>query len=143
MINYQPLAMSMKKKGISFAELKRITGRNDGALKNAFCNGVYIKTSTLEVICDSLNCDINDVIEYKPGDQKGLGKIKDPSVNWPLVEIKLKEKRYSLTSASIKILGKSPNYLTMRRSRKSSLPYAVLKEIASVCECNFDIFISD
>lgn len=143
MISYLPLAKLMKEKNINFAELKRITGRNDGSLKIALCDGRYIKTSTLATICKTLNCNIEDVISWEPGKQKGLGKAKKVFINWEVLSDDLISNGTNLTNASSSLLSRSLNYLTGKRRDNKPLLLSELKVLANYCKTDFNKYISE
>lgn len=141
MISYLPLAQLLKQRGITLSDLKKITGRDDGSLKIALCDGKYIKTSTLGIICKSLKCKISDVISWQPGEQKGLGKAKKVYVNWDLLSDSLEARGTNLTKISINLLKRSMNYLTGKRKDNKTLLYSELKQLATFCNKDIEQFI--
>lgn len=58
----------LKDKGVSKYQFAKTTGLTHATVDNLCKNKdlVSIRLNTLEVICDTLDCDINDVLEYKP-----------------------------------------------------------------------------
>lgn len=65
MITYQPLWETMKAKGISTYALIEKHGVSRETFSN-LKNNRNITMSTLNHLCELLNCDVTDVIKYTP-----------------------------------------------------------------------------
>lgn len=65
MIIYDKLWETMKEKGISQYKLIKDYGFSTGQLDRLRKNG-NVNAYTLNSLCEILNCDLNDIAEYKP-----------------------------------------------------------------------------
>ena len=63
MISYEPLFRTMKEKGISSYQL----GKLGFSMTNyhAMRRGKYVSTHTIDTLCDILNCNVADVMEFR------------------------------------------------------------------------------
>lgn len=66
MITFDRLWKTMKTKGISTYFLRENAGIDSKTVRRLKANE-NIETKTLDKICQALDCDISDVIEYKKG----------------------------------------------------------------------------
>lgn len=64
MITYEPLWKTLKKKNISTYKLLNEYGISRGMLDNLKHNR-SITMTTLNELCDMLNCDVTDIIQYR------------------------------------------------------------------------------
>ena len=64
-ISYEPLWRTLKAKGISTATLIKDYSFSKGTLDSLKHNR-NISTATLNDICNMLNCDITDVMQFTP-----------------------------------------------------------------------------
>ena len=74
MITYDKLWETMKEKQISQYRLIRYYGVSAGQLGRLKKN-MYVSTHTVEMLCDILECRVEDVLEYRP--DKPAGKADD------------------------------------------------------------------
>ena len=65
MITYDKLWETMKEKQISQYRLIRYYGVSAGQLGRLKKN-MYVSTHTVEMLCDILECQVEDVLEYRP-----------------------------------------------------------------------------
>ncbi len=65
MISYEPFWETLKKKGISQYKLLKSYGFNNGTL-DVLRHNKGLNTSTIDNICRSLNCNVEDVMKYIP-----------------------------------------------------------------------------
>lgn len=63
MISYEPLWITLVKKGMKKKELYSVTS---SATVARMGRGEYIALEVLDKICARLDCQISDVIEYRP-----------------------------------------------------------------------------
>ena len=68
MITYDKLWVTMKEKQMSQYRLIRYYGFSDGQIGRLKKN-MYVSTHTLEVLCQILNCRIEDIVEYIPDEK--------------------------------------------------------------------------
>ena len=66
MITFDRLWKTMKTKGISTYFLRENAGIDSKTIRRLKANE-NIETKTLDKICQALDCDISDIIEYKKG----------------------------------------------------------------------------
>ncbi len=66
MITFDRLWKTMKTKGISTYFLRENAGIDSKTVRRLKANE-NIETKTLDKICQALDCDISDIIEYKKG----------------------------------------------------------------------------
>lgn len=64
MISYEPLWDTLRQKHISQYQLIKKYGFSSGQLSRLRRNQ-YVSTHTLEVLCDILDCKIEDIIVYR------------------------------------------------------------------------------
>lgn len=71
MISYQPLWTTMRERGVSqyklIKEYQFSTGQLDRLRKNE-----SISTNTLDTLCRILNCTLDDIAVYIPGESSGV-----------------------------------------------------------------------
>lgn len=70
MITYDKLWETMKQKEMTQYRLIKYYGISAGQIGRLKKN-MYVSTHTLEVLCSILNCNVGDIVEYRP----------DPAVN--------------------------------------------------------------
>lgn len=68
MITYDKLWVTMKEKQMSQYRLIRYYGFSAGQIGRLKKN-MYVSTHTLEVLCQILNCRIEDIVEYIPDEK--------------------------------------------------------------------------
>ena len=68
MITYDKLWVTMKEKQMSQYRLIRYYGFSAGQIGRLKKN-MYASTHTLEVLCQILNCRIEDIVEYIPDEK--------------------------------------------------------------------------
>ena len=64
MISYEPLWNTLQKKNISQYQLIKKYGFSSGQLSLLRANQ-YISTHTVEVLCDILDCKVEDIMVYR------------------------------------------------------------------------------
>jgi putative transcriptional regulator len=64
MISYKPLWETMEKKNISQYQLIKEYGFSSGQLSRLRKNN-YVSTHTIEVLCDILDCKVEDIMVYR------------------------------------------------------------------------------
>lgn len=69
MITYDKLWETMKEKQMSQYRLIRYYGFSAGQIGRLKKN-IYVSTHTLEVLCQILNCRIEDIVEYIPDEEQ-------------------------------------------------------------------------
>ena len=69
MITYDKLWETMKEKQMSQYRLIRYYGFSAGQIGPQKKN-MYVSTHTLEVLCQILNCRIEDIVEYIPDEEQ-------------------------------------------------------------------------
>lgn len=65
MITYDKLWETMKQKEITQYRLIKYYGISAGQIGRLKKN-MYVSTHTLEVLCSILNCNVGDIVEYRP-----------------------------------------------------------------------------
>ena len=63
-ISYNKLWKLLIDKGMSKTDLRNMTGISQSTIAK-MVNGENINTEVLERICHALNCDIDDIMEYR------------------------------------------------------------------------------
>lgn len=64
MISYKPLWETMEKKNISQYQLIKEYGFSSGQLSRLRKNN-YVSTHMIEVLCDILDCKVEDIMVYR------------------------------------------------------------------------------
>lgn len=65
MISYEPLWITLVKRGLKRKELYKIAST---ATISRMGKGEYVAMEVIDKICRLLDCGITDVIEYRPGE---------------------------------------------------------------------------
>lgn len=65
MITYDKLWITMKEKDVSQYRLIKYYGFSAGQIGRLKKN-MYVSTHTLETLCSILNCNVEDIVEYRP-----------------------------------------------------------------------------
>ena len=63
MITYDPLWETMKTRGVSQYRLIKNYGVSSGQI-NRLKKNAYVSTHTIEVLCQILNCKVEDIMQY-------------------------------------------------------------------------------
>ena len=87
MITYDKLWETMKKKQVTQYRMISYYGVSAGQLGRLKKNN-YVSTHTIEILCDILECRVEDVLEYRP--DKSAGK-ENNSANTKETEGKAKQ----------------------------------------------------
>ena len=69
MIRFDRLWETMRKKGISTYELRERGGIDSKTIRRLRAND-NMETKTLNKLCDALNCRLEDIAEYIPGESR-------------------------------------------------------------------------
>ena len=71
LISFEPLRKMLKEKGISSYYLRNKCGYNnlDSKTIHRLMNDDSVSTNTISALCNILNCDISDIIEFTPDNQ--------------------------------------------------------------------------
>ena len=69
MISYEKLWATMKEKGVSQYALIKKYGVSPGQITRMKRNG-YLSLDTIESICRTLNCGVDDILEFVPDAEK-------------------------------------------------------------------------
>ena len=70
MITYDPIWETMKTRGVSQYRLIKNYGVSSGQI-NRLKKNAYVSTHTIEVLCQILNCRVEDIMQY---DEKNTGE---------------------------------------------------------------------
>jgi len=68
-ISYEPLFQTMKEKNVTTYKLFKKMGFSDRTYYR-IKNGESIKTDTIAKLCDLLECEVQDIIQYVKPDKK-------------------------------------------------------------------------
>lgn len=136
MISFEPLLRTLRKKSLTMNDLEKMCGKKSNTLNKSISNGRHISTDTLELICNTLKCDINDVISY---DDIAITS-KHQSVDWDKLSDIINESGTAWKKIS-ESLGRAGNYLTQTKSRNGNLSQLDIKEICSLLNCNREDFV--
>ena len=86
MITYDKLWKTMKEKQMTQYRLIRYYGFSAGQIGRLKKN-MYVSTHTLEVLCQILNCRIEDIVEYIPDEEQQEITRRPGQKNRQLAEI--------------------------------------------------------
>lgn len=64
MISYDPLWETMKTRGVSQYRLIKNYGVSSGQI-NRLKKNAYVSTHTIEMLCEILNCRVEDIMQYE------------------------------------------------------------------------------
>ena len=77
MISYDQLWETMKMRGVSQYRLIKNYGVSSGQI-NRLKKNAYVSTHTIEMLCEILNCRVEDVMQYeKEENEVAEGQIKE------------------------------------------------------------------
>ena len=131
MISYSPLQKTLLEKQITLDKLA--ADINYSGLRRKLNSGTYLSLKTIDMICSYLNCEIADVVEFKPGEMKKVDYTVGYTVDWPKVFDLLQIKNMTFKDASIK-LGHSQSYLhNLSISKRTS--NKVVRQLCLLLEC--------
>lgn len=68
MISYEPLWKTMKERGATTYTLQ-VKGEISSSTIRRLKANESVSTNTLEALCNILNCDLSDIIEYLPDEK--------------------------------------------------------------------------
>lgn len=72
MISYKPLLIQLVKKDMTKTQLRETVGISTSTLAKITKNE-YISLEVVDRICNTLNCKIEDVVEYIPDNENDRG----------------------------------------------------------------------
>lgn len=72
MISYKPLLIQLVKRDMTKTQLREAVGMSMNTLAKISKNE-YISLEVIDRICSTLNCKIEDVVEYIPDDENDGG----------------------------------------------------------------------
>ena len=139
MISLTPLERTLRDKGMNYTQLGGMLGTSSGDISNIIKNieKNTARTEVIERICNVLNCNIQDVIEYT---QEVVDRYV--SINWERFLKLCEEKGYTRTSIAVK-LNLSKSYIRMAIQRNSKLKSSLLQDICNLLNCSKeDLIIS-
>lgn len=76
-ISYKPLWHTLIERNMTKEELRIAAGLTSNMIANMGKEGKHIRMDTLARICETLNCDITDVIELVDDEPSNGGKAND------------------------------------------------------------------
>jgi DNA-binding Xre family transcriptional regulator len=129
MISYKPLERLLRDRGISLQELSDKLGFSRQALYVGL-NVSETRTNFVERICNALNCDIQDVIEYSE-EEVSLDKVE---VDWDKLTDKAKMSGYNFVSLAEE-LGYSRCFFLTAKCKKRKLKITIVEDICSLLNC--------
>lgn len=138
MISYEPLYKLLRERKIPIQEVSIKVGYQPNSLSTLLARHQHIPTTSLSKICEILNCQPEDVIEFvdEASEHKRVYFRKDWQyssdeyvvVNWEKVCADIKSAGYSMNGFS-KAMGKEGCWIAMRKGRKYTKK-SVIKQIA-------------
>ena len=73
MVTYDKMCETMKRRQLSQYRMIRYYGISASQL-GRLKNNMYVSTHTIEMLCDILECQVEDVLEYRPDKQAGTSE---------------------------------------------------------------------
>lgn len=98
MISYEPLKKILKEKSMNLTTLSEKVCGSTTSLYKQINHTKYINTDILEKICNTLSCNISDVIEWKDGAAEKRQYIHP---DWQFIKASLNGKSYRGVSLAI------------------------------------------
>lgn len=132
MISYRPLERLLRDRGITQTQLSEMLGITTGTLSVLLqsINKSGSRTNRIEDICNALNCDIQDVIEYSE-EEVSLDKVE---VDWDKLTDKAKMSGYNFVSLAEE-LGYSRCFFLTAKCKKRKLKITIVEDICSLLNC--------
>lgn len=131
MISYRPLERLLRDRGISFQKLKEIASIGSTSINSIGQLSGNSRTDLVERICNALNCDIQEVIEYSE-EEVSLDKVE---VDWDKLTDKAKMSGYNFVSLAEE-LGYSRCFFLTAKCKKRKLKITIVEDICSLLNCN-------
>lgn len=135
MISYEPLRKQMKEKGITLLRLAELMGISQPSLSSILRNNSNVD-SVLK-IAEVLNCNVSDIIEWKPGvrEKKEKVDISKYHIKWDRLNALIAEKKLSLTKLSV-VSGLGENTLVQAKNRNGTVKKATVDAMTAVLGCS-------
>lgn len=132
MISYRPLERLLRDRGITQTQLSEMLGITTGTLSVLLqsINKSGSRTNRIENICNALNCDIQDVIEYSE-EEVSLDKVE---VDWDKLTDKAKMSGYNLISLAEE-LGLNRRAIQNAKQARRKLKITIMEDICSLLNC--------
>lgn len=131
MITYEPLITTLSKKKMTIGELSRAIG--DRGLKRKLNTRRFISLSTVDKICAILDCKVENVVIYTPGEQELLENwVMGYIVNWDKVRELLKGKTFHKASVELGMKGSYLGNCTKSKTARRPLVTTLAKYLG--CE---------
>lgn len=131
MISYGPLLKTLNEKHMTFDSFnKKINGGQK--FKFTLNTNRYISIQMLDKICSLLEVSVDKVVEWKPGEQPVEQKCQ---IDWPKFISLIRNKRYTLTSFSIKC-HLDPSYISHAKRRNAKLTEKTVDEFCKYLHCD-------
>lgn len=134
MFSYEPLAKTLKSKGMKVSELAKEAGLTKSILLNKLSGGEYLTIEMLDRICSTLKVPVEKVIEWKEGEQNCSEKIM---INWESVICRCSSKGLSLNELSRRC-GLNSSSLCQIKKRNGGVKERIAGFIAEALECNVE-----
>lgn len=135
MIVYEPLARSLREKGMTFDELAVSIGEKEDCLRNRINNGEYIPMRIIDRICSTLSVSVENVVKWKEGKQNPGKRDYRTEPDWSRIEGKAAERGHTLYSLA-KACGLNESTLYKSRERKTGrMSSVMMRKICGVLEC--------
>lgn len=129
MISYRPLERLLRDRGINYTLLSEMLGLTKSDL-SLILNKRVSRTDFIERICSTLECDIQEVIEYS---EEEVSKDK-VEVNWDKLTDKAKMSGYNLISLAEE-LGLNRRAIQNAKQDKRKLKITIVEDICSLLNC--------
>jgi len=137
MFKYEPLAKTLKERGMTLSQLAEEAGIRGSYLVSRMNGGEYVPSEYLDKICNVLNVSLDKVVVWKKGEQSSSERV---SPDWDKITALLGESDISLNKLSEKCrLSKCA--LSIARKRGGSLKKTVVNDIARNLGCKIEDLI--
>lgn len=133
MISYEPLKGILKEKSMNLTTLSKSVCGSTTALYKQINHTRYINTDILEKICNTLSCNISDVIEWK--DETATKRLL-VHPDWQFIKASLNGK--SLRGVSL-ALHKGENWLTIAISKDRQISINDYKNLCNYLGLIYDL----
>ena len=149
MISYEPLYRTLERKQMPMIELSKKIGFAATTLSTCLSHKENLTSTTIQKICEVLECGIEDVIENVPDgtviehrttiirrERAGENMVK---VNWEKLEEDISKAGMSLTGVS-KAMNKAQNFL-VRKKKLKHIALTTIQEIAKVIGTDYKDYV--
>ena len=139
MISYMPLMRTLDCKGMSLTSLELSLGLSRSSLRQSMNKSRHLQIKTLLKIADILDCDIQDIIEWKEGEGVD-NSSKFQHINWNKITEICKNQKISSRKLSL-MIDREENFISNIKGRNGNLSPVDIEKVCNALNITKEDFV--